>query len=59
MCRRCARAAGYFTRTEFERDMARLARQRAKVPPPVAREARPSIVRVIGGVEYEVTWDGA
>lgn len=59
LCRRCARAAGE-TATNREREAAQIARAHARRPAAqrVDLTPRPSLVRVIDGVEYEV-WDGS
>lgn len=62
LCRTCLKAAGRFYGVlEVERlrlEAARAADQRRRVPREEL-QPRPPIVKVIGGVEFEVTWDGS
>ncbi len=61
LCRTCERAAGFDTRSDFERDRDRQARRDAALR--AARTRRNPNDRswpayIVDGVEYEVTWDG-
>lgn len=61
MCRRCTRETGLYQSTTAESERLRVDRvherfknlQRVDV-----QQAAPNPVRIIDGVEYEVTWDG-
>jgi threonine dehydrogenase-like Zn-dependent dehydrogenase len=59
LCRRCQRETGD-TKTNKERERERIERHRPKLFVPAADlKPRPSRTVVIGGVEYEVTFDGS
>jgi hypothetical protein len=61
LCRRCERETGVDERSVFERERDRIARRRRELESCQRATAapRPFATRVIDGIEYEITWDGA